>query len=65
MTLGIFAMMLDSFSGHLVSINLKYSLERQSFWSRNKDQLIIAIIGGIIGVVIGGIAISELSRFIK
>lgn len=46
MTLGIFAMMLDSFSGHLVSINLKYSLERQSFWSRNKDQLIIAIIGG-------------------
>jgi hypothetical protein len=49
--------------GNLASIDLFYSHERQSFWSRNKDQIIIAIGSAIIGAVIGAIAVLSLSRF--
>jgi len=49
------------FSGHLASINLEYSHKRQSFWTRNKDQIIIAIVGA----VIGGVVVLGLSWFIK
>jgi hypothetical protein len=54
-----------TFVGHFASINLEYSDQRQSFWARNKDPIITASIGGIIGALIGGLAIWELSRFFK
>jgi hypothetical protein len=51
--------------GNFASINLIYSHERQSFWARNRDQIIIAISSAIIGAVFGGIAVLELSRYFK
>ena len=40
-------------SGSLTSINFEYSYCRQSFWVKNKDQILIGIICAVIGTVIG------------
>lgn len=37
--------------GYLTSIDLEYSHRRQSFWAKNRDQILIAIIGAVIGVL--------------
>jgi hypothetical protein len=40
-----------------ISINLVNAKERQSFFTRNKDQLVVASVAAIIGTIIGGVAV--------
>ena len=53
-----------SMTNCFISINLKYSYKRESFWAKNRDQILIALFGAIAGVL-GTIAFSALANIIS
>jgi hypothetical protein len=44
------------------SINIFYSNEKQSFWDRNKDSIIVATFSALAGAVFGGIIVGLVMR---
>ena len=42
-------------TGHFYSIALVKKAETRSFWARNKDQLLVALLSGVVGAVAGAI----------